>query len=175
MNSTERFPPPSPETVTEFAEQLRQYATHFALSDWDYTRDTGDLEHIRYRRDFTKHNRIDRRVFKALNYLLGYHRRPPEPFMDLAPRGLRMRYIRAKIVLRKERNMPDGVLDGGSIITHWEETGEYLQYVQPSVGAMLADWMDAEPDNSHALKIAGEMRRINARYGKRIADGGVQG
>lgn len=165
------FDEPTPETVTEFADQLRQYATHFAHSDWDYTRNTGDLEHIRYRSDRTGHNRIDRRVWGALNHLFGIHRRPPAPFVDLAARGLRIRYIRARITLRKERNMPDGVLDRGCIITQWEETGEYLQYVQPSVGEMFADWMDAEPDSPHALRIAGEMRRINARYGERIAAG----
>ena len=165
---------PTPETTLAMADQLRQYAEHFAPRDWDYTRDTGDLEFIRHRRDHTGHNRIDRRVRDALCALLGWHRPPPEPFMDLQPHGLRARWITFKIKLRKDDNMPDGVLDGGCIITHWEETGEYLQYVQPSVGSLLADFMEAEPDHPHALKIAGEMRRINKRYGDRLANEATQ-
>lgn len=162
------FDDPTPETSLAMAGELRSYAEHFAPHDWDYTRDTGDLEHIRHRRDHSGHYRVDRRIRGALDALLGFHRKAQRPFADLQPRGLRSRWIVFKFRLGKDDNMPDGILDGGSIITHWEETGEYLQYVQPTVGSLIADWMEAEPDNPHALKIAGEMRRINKRYGDRL-------
>ena len=150
--------PPTPETVLAFANQLRQYATHFAQRDWDYTRDTGDLRplHFGSRWPSIKH---------ALGYLL-------KGVADVFPEEPSMRpgrWAMVRAALRGYDTEPDGVLDGGCIITLWEETGEYLQYVQPSVGAMLADWMDAEPENPHALLIAGEMRRVNDRYSERIA------
>lgn len=158
---------PTAGTVTQFADQLRQYATHFAPRDWDYTRDLGDLKELRY----TKRgpDGVRYRVKSALGHLFGFNRLSNDELQEmLGPRNLRERFSYALFSLRRDDNMPDGVLDGGNIITHWEETGEYLQYVQPSVGEMLADWMDAEPDNPHALKIAGEMRRINKRYRERL-------
>jgi len=75
----------------------------------------------------------------------------------------------ARAEIRSYDSLPDGVLDGGSIITHWEETGEYLQYVQPSVGALLADLMDAHPELPEVQAIAAEMKRINDDYGARVA------
>lgn len=162
------FDDPTVATVTEFAEQLRQYATHFALSDWDYTRDTGNLKHIRYVDDWRGYNHPARRLIR----LVKNFGRPGSLEDMLGMRWFAWRHplIQTRVTMRTDSHLPDGVLDHGSIITFWEETGEYLQYVQPSVGEMLADWMDAEPGNTHALKIAGEMRRINARYGQRIAD-----
>lgn len=162
------FDDPTPDTVAQFAQQLREYATHFAPSDWDYTRDKGGIKHIRYSDDYSGYNHPARRFVRSIRHFMPWRdRRDGMAFM--APKGIKARWIYFKAGMRTEAHMPDGVLDGGCIVTHWEETGEYLQYVQPSVGAMLADWMDAEPENPHALKIAGEMRRINARYGERIA------
>lgn len=149
-------------TVHAMADQLRQYATHFAPRDWDYTRDTGDLWPLR-------HGSIWPHVKRAARYLVsGYPNIfPEEP-------GLRpSRWGMARATIMAHSNEPDGVLDGGNIITIWEETGEYLQYVQPSVGAMLADWMDADPDSEHARRIAAEMKRINDRYGERITEAGA--
>jgi hypothetical protein len=161
---------PTAKTVVEFAEQLREYATHFAPSDWDYTRDTSAIKHIRYADDYSGYNHPLRRFVRSVRHFMPWRDRD-----IFSPKGIKARLIYFKVGMRTEKHMPDGVLDGGCIVTHWEETGEYLQYVQPSVGAMLADWMDAEPSSPHALKIAGEMRRINARYGQRIADCEAEG
>lgn len=159
---------PTAETTLAMADQLRQYAEHFAPRDWDYTRDIGDLVAIRHR--VHPRDRLMRRIWRAAGHLLAFDRlkRRESWEKEMGPKGWRARRIWAGVALRIDPNLPDGVLDGGSIITHWEETGEYLQYVQPSVGSLLADFMEAEPDNPHALKIAGEMRRINKRYGDRL-------
>jgi hypothetical protein len=148
------------ETTVAFADQLRQYAEHFAQRDWNYTRDTGDLR-LRYGS-----------LWPHLKRALGYLVRGSQSFPDHpAMRPERLSMVRAAWSMRNSE--PDGVLDNGNIITHWEETGEYLQYVQPSVGSMLADWMEAEPDNPHAQRIAAEMKRINDGYGERIREGEV--
>lgn len=161
------------ERVHAMADQLRQYATHFAPRDWCYTRDTGDLVHIRHRGDRTGYNHPARRLKRwADDY---FTLRRPKSWFAQEGRRLAWRHplIHASVSLRTESHMPDGVLDGGAIITHWEETGEYLQYVQPSVGALLADLMDAHPDLPEVRAIADEMHRINDDYGRRIEEGEV--
>jgi hypothetical protein len=56
---------------------------------------------------------------------------------------------------------------------YWEETGEYIQMVQPSVGSKIADLLEDRPDDDHSKAIAGEMKRILDRYSARIeASGG---
>lgn len=149
------------ETVHAMADQLRQYATHFAPRDWDYTRDLGDLKAIRYDDDLRVRIRM---AFRAL-----FRVRPDS--LARVIKVSRWRMFRAH--LRRDKHLPDGVLDGGRILTHWEETGEYLQYVQPSVGALLAGLMDAHPDLPEVQAIATEMKRINDRYGDRLAEEGA--
>jgi hypothetical protein len=146
--------------VHDYADQLRQYATHFAMRDWRYTRDTGDLVAIRYdgRNDSLKF-----RLRMALRSLYKKRAEWEKPF------GV-SRWRMFKAHLRRDDHMPDGVLDNGGVIVHWEETGEYLQYVQPSVGALFADLMDAHPDLPEVQAIADEMKRINDDYAARVAD-----
>jgi hypothetical protein len=62
--------------------------------------------------------------------------------------------------LKRDKNLPDGSLDEGSIITFWGETGEYLQFVQPSVGDLLVKFLRDQPENPHAIKITEELDRI---------------
>lgn len=149
----------TPELVLAYAAQLREYAEHFEQRDWDYTRNIAPLVAIRY--DLPA-DRLLGRIRRSFGWLFG---RRGDWMQGWAPHRVTM----ALHVLRRDRNLPDGVLDNGSIITHWEETGEYLQYVQPSVGSKLADFLEAEPDHPHALLIAAEMKRINDRYGERLA------
>jgi hypothetical protein len=146
--------------VAAMADQLRQYATHFAPRDWDYTRDVGDLRPLH-------HGSRWPHVKRALRYLA-------EGCSSIFPEEPKMRpgrWAMAKAALRGYDTEPDGVLDGGCIITIWEETGEYLQYVQPTVGALVADLMDAHPDLPEVQAVAAEMKRVNDRYGERVAGG----
>lgn len=145
--------------VQTWADQLRQHATHFVQSDWQYTRDLGGLTSLRYDR----HEDTVRGRLRSAARWLTRRRQPWESAFEVT------RFQMARHALRRDRHLPDGVLDNGGVIVIWEETGEYLQYVQPSVGAILADWMDADPDSPHAQRIAAEMKRINDRYGERIA------
>lgn len=147
----------TPEDVRAVAQELRDHATHFEPRDWRYTRDLGDLVALRYGNDPS----LWRRVKQAMRYLTGRHG------LNLA--GLSVsRWAMIRVSLERDPRLPDGVLDGGCILTHWEETGEYLQYVQPTVGAMIAEWLTAEPDNPHAVRVATEMRRIQDDYAERL-------
>ena len=144
--------------VRAVAGDLRDYATHFSERDWCYTRDLGDLAAIRYASDF---DRARSRFRRAVGYLL----RGCGGGGLRVPRWAMIRHT----CLRRDRHLPDGVLNGGNIITHWEEDGEYLQYVQPTVGALIAEWLDDQPDNPHAVRVAAEMRRIQDDYAARLA------
>lgn len=140
-----------------YADQLREYANHFVTRDWNYTRDT---RHIREIRLNDPYEALHRRVWRAVRSVI---------FRDSLTKTLESpRFGMVTHYLKRDKNLPDGVLDSGNIITFWEETGEYLQYVQPSVGSLFAEWMLAEPENPHAQKIAAEMKRINDSYAERL-------
>jgi hypothetical protein len=153
----------SEEQVHLYADQLRMLATHFVERDWDYTRDKGGLTAIRY--DYPE-DTLRGRIKASLKWLF---RRQREWEKVLKVGRFRMAWY----ALQRDTHLPDGVLDGGNVIVHWEETGEYLQYVQPTVGALLADLMDQHADLPAVKTLAAEMKRINDRYGERIdAEGG---
>jgi hypothetical protein len=162
----EAEPLASDEAVREIAAQLHDYATHFAPRDWRYTRDLGGIMAIRYDTPF---DRLLHRVRRSVRYLLGRS----------GPTGLhrdwKARLVMARHALRCDPHLPDGVLNGGSVITLWEEDGEYLQFVQPTVGALIAVWLTERPGDPWARKIAGEMARIQIDYARRIEHGEVAG
>lgn len=152
-------------SVREMATNLRDYATHFVQKDWNYTRDLGHMKRIVWHDD----PGLVARVGRALRRLAAVGR--PDGLSRMmqgdAP-GWRWRLAGAKVALHGDAHLPDGVLDGGGVLTYWEETGEYLQYVQPSVGALLADLMDAHPDLPEVRAIATEMKRIDDAYADRL-------
>lgn len=176
--------------VTETGRTLHLYATHFSLHDWDYTRDVGDLTHIRYRRDTTGYNHPVRRAARTARTLARQWTRPTrmDGMLRLGRGSLKgdTRWERAKdaaaqvratmtVGLRTDDNLPDGVLDNGNVITFWEETGEYIQMVQPSVGELVAQFLIEHPDHPHARMIAAEIARIQGRYTERLNDAGNAG
>jgi hypothetical protein len=142
-----------------YAEQLRQYAEHFVVRDWNYTRQLGGLQSIKYDDPW---DYLRNRIKRALGYLFQIRKSEWEKIIKVN------RFRMAWYTLQRDKHRPDGVLDGGSIITHWEETGEYLQYVQPSVGLIVAKFMTEQPENPYAQMLADEMKRINDAYGERI-------
>lgn len=158
----------STETTTARAGRvLRSHATHHAMSDWEYTRTTG-IKHIRMVGDSTGRNTFGKRLRRAI--ASAFDTSELASFFQPKSRWHRIsfRWACAMEELHLDSNRPDGALNHGSVITHWEEDGEYIQLVQPSVGEMLADFLDAEPDNPHAVKIAGEISRILDGYRARI-------
>lgn len=156
---------------------LKDLATHFAFRDWRYTRQH-DIVHIRYKGDYKGYDhplqrvkrvlfpsRSSRRLARLLLPVERWNWREPVKSTQLLWWTLRAHLT---VGLRTGKNLPDGVLDGGGVITHWEETGEYLQMVQPSVGSLLADFLLAEPEHPHAVLILAELKRIGDDYERRI-------
>lgn len=151
--------------VTKQAKHLLGYATHFEHRDWNYTRKTGLIDIVHERDD---ERFLRNRIKSSWRWLT---RKTPLWSKEIGGPG---KFQMAMHVLKRRPNLPDGSLDGGGVITFWEETGEYLQLVQPTVGEMLANWMLAEPENPHAIKIATELARINDGYTQRIANKEVE-
>ena len=150
--------------VHAYADQLRQYATHFEHRDWCYSRDLGDLQAFRYDRP---EDRLPGRIKQSLYWLF---RRTRDWERQVGFVGWRHRLGMTRFALRRDSHLPDGWIEAMGVFTTWEETGEYLQYVQPTVGELLADLMDAHPDLPEVQAIADEMKRINDDYGRRIAE-----
>jgi hypothetical protein len=171
--------------VLQVAKTLRMYAEHFAPRDWDWTRDHR-IKRITYRpsrrptrgrarRDgrpgklrWFDPSELPARVWHALSGALEDKRRPlfpDDPRMRVGP----WRMFKARL---RSQNLPDGCLDGGGVVVYWEETGEYIQMVQPSVGSRIADLLEDRPEDAHSKAIAGEMKRVLDRYSARIAANG---
>lgn len=157
---------PTDESLIKFT---RFVATKFTANDtpWVYSRNTGKLRHVRYESDYTGYNHWTKRLARAFN--------PKELFetkgsftrsMGLKPRneGLKMFFIRAWVHiivnLRKDSNLPDGQVNGN--LTFWEEDGEYITMMGPTVGVKVLDFLEAEPDNEHAKAILAAMHEAHS-------------
>lgn len=155
------------------AEYLKSLADHFAPRDWDYTRKT-DIVRIRYGSDSTGRFTFRNRLKRALKSFFSLE--ASKDFL-ISHKSLRdhLLYKAAyfKVQATLDDNRPEGELDNGNIIVHWEEDGEYLQMVQPTVGSLLADFLIADPEHPHAKIITAELDRLHTRYRKRIKDGEV--
>lgn len=143
--------------VKSVGAALRAYATYYDHGDgWKYTRSTG-IRHIRYASDFTGHNKLWGRLKFAAYGLAGLGKRS-----WFRPRTVREWYwsIISTIRVRMwpDDHLPDGMV-GGAIV-HWEEDGEYIELVGPTVGVKVADFLEGEPGNPFAVAIAGEIERV---------------
>jgi len=154
---------------------LNTTANHFEHCDWDYTR----LSHIKSIKYESKHDKTNSFLFRLKSVLRWLFGPTPNFIKELEPTLLgrtKNRICIAYFLFIKEKNVPDGVLlNSGGVITEWEETGEYLQLVQPSVGALLADFLKEDPEHPHAKIITAELDRIIERYNERVINGEVDG
>ena len=142
-----------------------KFRANLFASEWDYTR-THNLKSIRYTDEYYSFDKLSSRIKHALDAL--FSRTGIFASEILGPWTFKNRLSFALYVLKRDPNLPDGQLAGGKIITFWEEDGEYLQLIQPSVGSLLADFLEQEPENPHAILIVKEMERINRDYVKRL-------
>jgi hypothetical protein len=137
-------------------------ATKFSgnAEGWVYSRDTGDLKHIRYESDYTGRNHWTKRLRRALDlkHLLG--RDSFSKTFRQSKRSIRDELLTAaawfSVNWRKDSHLPDGQING--IITHWEEDGEYIALFQPRVGVKVLDFIRNNPESPYAQAILSEMR-----------------
>lgn len=149
-------------------DHLDLYANLFEYRDWDFTSKT-NLKSIRYTKGNDEPNALRYRIKHACFWMFG---KTPEWYAQLQEKNtLAKRFGMAKYSLKRDPNLPDGILDSGNIITFWYETGEYLNLMQPTVGSLLVKFLKEEPENPHAILITKEIERLYRRRNKRIKDG----
>lgn len=140
----------------DILEWLEFVATKFSSSreGWLYTRNTGDLEHIRYKSDSTGYNSFWSRLKRAFSPKMHFRK------TFISRPGLSWSLAWIRVSMTKDKNMPDGVVNGGNIITHWEEDGEYIMLMGPTVGKIFLDFMRANRDHELTIAALAEMRRL---------------
>lgn len=145
-------------------EQLLGWFEHVATKfqnsrdGWIYTRDLGDLLHIRHRSDFTGYQHWTKRIKRVFVEAV-FNKKQGGVFGDF-PSTFAEKLAYSKVILRKDANRPDGRISNAGILTHWEEDGEYIVLMGPTVGVKVLDFLKAEPDNEHAKAILAEMHRV---------------
>lgn len=153
--------------MTEKIVKDFKFMANLFASEWDYTRNH-HLKSIRYNDDYNTFDKFSSRLKHSLECL--YKRDGIFASELFKPWTFKSRLFLALHFLQRDPNLPDGSLAGGKIITYWEEDGEYLQLVQPSVGSLIADFLEQEPENPHAKLIVKEMKRIKRDYAKRLKE-----
>lgn len=157
--------------MSKSAKYLKDLADHFEYRDWNYTRQD-HIESIRYTPEQDPHNKLSYRIKNAAWWMFG---KTPDWYSVLGEKNsIAKRFRMAQHCLKRDPNLPDGVLDSGNIITFWEETGEYLNLMQPTVGTLVADFIIEDPTNPHAVLINKELTRLHKNYEKRIKAGEVE-
>lgn len=158
----------SPEEVGSIIRSLATHHNHGA--GWRWTRFTGDLLHIRFRSDFTGYYHWTKRWSRGLDWkhlsgrdslskALGLHGSTKgKPVLKRLQNVYYTALAWFRVSVRKHTNMPDGTINGNPIF--WEEDGEYIEVVGPTVGEKIADFLEQDPTNPHAIAIATEIQRI---------------
>ena len=149
---------------------LRMYAGHFYPRDWNYSRSRAGIKRIQYETDLNLWGRFK----DACGWLIGKH----DNLVTWGyPTGIfqlwKGRWHMFTYVLKVETNLPDGTLDDGKIITFWEEDGEYLNLMQPTVGLLVADLLDADPNDTADVTakqkaVRDELNRLQTNYASRL-------
>lgn len=155
-------------------EHLDFTANLFQFRDWDYTRKT-NIKSIRYDLEYDYTNKLWYRIKKALWWLFAPR---PNWLKELDGTKKLTRSIQGRVsmffyALKRDPQTPDGILDDGNVIVYWEETGEYLSLMQPTVGSLLATFLKEEPEHPHAILITKEIDRLYRRFRKRGKDGKI--
>lgn len=155
--------------MTKSVENLKFLANMFEPRDWNYTRST-NIKDITSKVP-AEYEKLIPRIRRALGALYSSKGIFGVKDFDWSVRS-RISYF--LFSLKRTPNTPDGILNNGSVITFWEEDGEYIQMMQPSVGVLLAEFLEAEPENPYAELITKELNRIQRGYKKRIKNGNVR-
>lgn len=174
------------EETEKAAALLEATGGHFARDDWQWTR-KDSIRHIRYKGDWSGYNAPWRRVLRAFQLSFGRRRSWERQLRSAAywseGRGWQIpfRVIQGWVLhvwatfvvqVRTEQNLPDGRIPQAAIICFWEEDGEYLMCVQPSVGLLVADFLKQDSENPHAVAIAAEINKQWAEYLRRAEENG---
>lgn len=154
---------------------LRLRAEYFVQDEWQYTRNS-KIVHIIQSDEFKGRRAPLKRLKRFADYTVGmplrakFLKNKPDWERQLlrdSKFGFRDLKIFSKLALF-DPIQPDGSLADGTVITFWEEIGEYLQLVQPSTGSILAEFLHLDPMHPSAQKLAKQILDIEKRYAERV-------
>lgn len=154
------------DTTLEYVRYVATKFGHHIDRSWVATDDLGGLEHIRYTSDHTGRLSLKSRIKLAVTpnkTLLSLNR------LVTKNTGVRRRVTytveatlrRIRRIWKLDDNLPDALV--GRNIFHWSEEAEYVTAFGPSVGVLILDFLEDQPDNPHAIKILEEMTTMVSR------------
>lgn len=138
-------------------DHLDWAANVFVHRDWEL-QNSKILKEIRYSKHYEYQDTFKRRISLAFRFLLNRGK------IGLYGTNLWTRISMFFYCLKRDKNLPDAVLDNGNIIVYWIETAEYMQLMQPSVGDLLVKFLRDDPGNPHAVKITAELDRLYKKF-----------
>lgn len=146
--------------VEKVGRIVQSLATHHNHGEgWTYSRNLRGMKHIRYERDWQGYDGLWPRIRRAFDPRLLFARDGLHKQLGMKW-SLGMMWAHIRVTLRTDTNLPDGALHSGCIITSWEEDGEYIESMGPTVGAIVADFLQKSPTHPYAEAIAAEIERI---------------
>lgn len=144
----------------KIGRSLRSFATHHNHGEgWTYTRNLHGIKHIRYDRDWKGYHSPWNRVIRAFGSEFWHTKGSIGRNMGFKW-SFRSAWAWVQVCLTPDNNRPDGTLNDGIVMTVWEEDGEYIEFVGPTVGVKIADFLENDPENPYAVAIAAEISRV---------------
>lgn len=152
--------------MSDALETLDWVANKFEEEPWTFSYDTGDLKHIRYRRDYTGYDAWYRRAWRAFGpNLWGPRDNVDKIFYKSWRDKVRLGTLAAhvKVNLAKENNLPEGIVKGCGVIAHWSENGIFISLMNPDVANVILDFIKDRPEDKHAIAIREELEKAYER------------
>lgn len=159
----------------EVANYLEGVCNHHDHGEgWVYSRKAvRKIKHVRFEGDLKKH--LTHGVKWHLKSIFGRKAqwekdllRHPGPLKDRLMGWLGRATYHIKAIFKMEDNLPDGAAGtirngayGMDAITFWEEDGEIIEAMGPTVGMEVAAFLRQEPGHPAAIAISDEIKRIS--------------
>jgi len=154
-------------TAVDYLDDL---SNHFSYPEgWHWTRKSGvkkiefhevpRTQKLGFRIKFTLSGLFGESLRREMRFL-----RSEKKFFEHPLLWLYGKWVTVRVRLFKEKNIPDGHVKEPGIICFWEEDGEYICMMQPSVGALLAKFLKEDPDNEWAKKLTAELERVRSVF-----------
>lgn len=142
--------------TSEALEMLDFVANKFDTAPWTFSYDTGDLKHIRYRKDYTGYNVWWRRALRAFSMRKWFSWGPIDKavfgsWWEKAHPMSVLAHIRVNLM--KESHLPDGIVLGSGVIAHWQEDGIFISLMNPDVANAVLDFIKDRPEDEHAIRM----------------------
>lgn len=147
--------------VLEFFEFVADKFADNHGEGWSLSGGNENFKHIRYKSDQEGYESFWNRVKRAVRF---YFKATPflgeEPSYTWLMHPIGRAKIAYKVHIKPDSHTPDVFINGGSILAHWAEDGEYIMLMSPTVGRIVLEMLQNEPNSEYSERILEEMTRI---------------